>query len=310
MSTTTSTISFLVSNKGHRLLVQDGFIYKINKQTSCKIYWTCKSKHCNAHIHTDLNNNFLKSSGEHKHLLEPEQFEVKQFRDIVKERVMNETTPIMKIYDEEILKAKFSPETLASVPLARHIRKIIPLKTSQISYMFFFLESGLNQIRRKSTPNLPTSETFDIPDSYQTTSNGEKFLFCDTLVCRKKRMLLFGSRKQLELLFDSSVLLMDGTFSATPPFFDQVYTLHVLKFDCCTAYIFYFIIVEYSHSSSSGLPCVFGLLPDRKKTTYQELFRELKSVAASINRIFKPERIITDFESSLIPAIRAEVNFH
>ncbi|CAF0766253.1 unnamed protein product [Adineta steineri] len=241
----------------------------MNKRTSTKTYWICKTRNCKAHIHTDLNDNFLYSSGEHNHLLEPEELEVKHFRDILKERVVNETTPISKIYDEEIMKARFSPEVLASVPLVRAIG------------------SGLNQARRKLTPVLPTSATFDIPDSYQTTTSGEKFLFCDTVVGRKKRMILFGSPKQLELLFDSTVILMDGTFTATPPFFDQVYTLHALKFDC-------------------DFPCVFGLLPDRKKSTYQILFQELKTVAQSMNRVFQPERIISDFESSLMPAIASE----
>ncbi|CAF5073750.1 unnamed protein product, partial [Rotaria sp. Silwood1] len=53
-------------------------------------------------------------------------------------------------------------------------------------------------------------------------------------------------------------------------------------------------------------PCILGLLSDRKKSTYQCLFRELKSVAATMNRVFKPERIITDFESGLMPAISVE----
>jgi hypothetical protein len=96
----------------------------------------------------------------------------------------------------------------------------------------FFLESGLNQARRKLTPTLPTAVTFDIPDTYQTTANGEKFLFSDTLVSRRKRMLLFGSEIQLMLLFESSVILMDGTFASTPSLFSQVYTLHAMKFDC------------------------------------------------------------------------------
>ncbi len=163
----------------------------------------------------------------------------------------------------------------------------------------------MNQARRKLTPCLPASTSFDIPDSYQVTAAGEKFLICDTLVCRKKRMLIFASPKQLELLFNSSTLLMDGTFSAAPPLFDQVYTIHALKFESSTTYILYFINIEFSFS---GFPCVFGVLPDRKKSTYQQLFQELKNVAGSMNRIWKPERIITDFETSLIPAIAAEVN--
>lgn len=50
------------------------------------------------------------------------------------------------------------------------------------------------------------------------------------------------------------------------------------------------------------------MLPDRKKSTYQQLFQELKDKAASINQVWEPEQIITDYETSLIPAISAEVS--
>jgi hypothetical protein len=125
MSVKTSAVSMLVSNKGQPLLVKDGFIYKINKQTKSKIYWICKTKNCRAHVHTDLNKNFLVASGEHDHLIEPEDNQVQHFRGVLKERVINETAPISKIYDEEIVKAQFPPEVLAKVPLIRDIRMII-----------------------------------------------------------------------------------------------------------------------------------------------------------------------------------------
>jgi len=48
-------------------------------------------------------------------------------------------------------------------------------------------------------------------------------------------------------------------------------------------------------------------LPDRKKNTYRTLFRELKDIAVSTNRIFKPDRIISDFETGLRAAIPFEV---
>ncbi|CAF1578757.1 unnamed protein product [Rotaria magnacalcarata] len=208
MPVNTSSISFLHSNKGYRQLIRNGFIYKFNKQTSSMIYLICKTKNCKAKVHTDSNNNILDLKDEHNHLLEPEDFEVQCFRNILKDRVINETEPISKIYDEESAKAQFSPETLASVPMVRDI------------------QPGLNQARRKLTLVLPTSTTFDIPVSYQRTA--------------------------------------------------------------------------------TGFPCVFGLLPDRKKSTYQQLFQELKDVAVSMNRIWKPDPIISDFETSLIPAISAE----
>ncbi|CAF0873347.1 unnamed protein product [Didymodactylos carnosus] len=92
------------------------------------------------------------------------------------------------------------------------------------------IQAGLAQARRQITPVLPTSSTFDIPDAYQVTPKSENFLFSDTLIRRRKRMLPVGSVTQLELLFDSPTIFMDGTFSSTPPFFDQVYTIHAMKF--------------------------------------------------------------------------------
>lgn len=46
----------------------------------------------------------------------------------------------------------------------------------------------------------------------------------------KDRILVFASDLQLELLFDSDVLFMDGTFDTTPENFKQVYLIHAHKF--------------------------------------------------------------------------------
>ena len=230
MSNHVNTVFFLDSNKGNQQLVHDGHIYRRNKQTNLKIYWTCKTKSCVASVHTDTNSNFLQSNGEHNHLLEPEDIELLRFRSVLKARVVNETAPISKIYDEELAKARFSPEVLASVPMIRNIRKCLFEGTESVT--FFSSEPGLNQARRKLTPTLPDCSSFDIPDCYQNTITNEKFFICDKMVCRKKRMLIFASSKHLDLLFNSPVLFMDGTFSAIPPFFDQIFTIHALKFEC------------------------------------------------------------------------------
>ncbi|CAF1053862.1 unnamed protein product [Adineta ricciae] len=90
----------------------------------------------------------MQSNGKHNHLVQLEQIGVKLFQEALKVRVINETTPISKIlYDEEMVKAHLSPETLANVPLVSSIN------------------SALNRTRRKRTPVLPTSCSFDIiPD--------------------------------------------------------------------------------------------------------------------------------------------------
>ncbi|CAF1552137.1 unnamed protein product, partial [Adineta ricciae] len=106
---------------GHRQLVRNGYIYKLNRQTSAKMYWICKHQGCTATVHTDKTDNYLQSNGEHNHLIEPEELEVQLFRIALKDRVINETAPIPKIFDEEIAKARFSPNALANVPMFRDI---------------------------------------------------------------------------------------------------------------------------------------------------------------------------------------------
>ncbi|CAF1310597.1 unnamed protein product, partial [Adineta ricciae] len=154
----------------------------------------------------------------------------------------------------------------------------------QSKFFIEHIQSGLNRARRKLTPTLPTSNLFDIPPGYQTTASGETFLICDKMVSRKKRMLIFSSPKQLQLLFDISMVFLDGTFYATPSFFDQIFTIHGLNFSM------------YIRSAARS-----------KKATYQELFQEVKSIAASMGQIWQPDQIMFDFETGLMPAVSAEL---
>ena len=62
---------------------------------------------------------------------------MKQFRSALKERVVNETVPIQKIYEEEIIKANFSPEILALVPLPQHMRMTVVVELPNISFYSF-----------------------------------------------------------------------------------------------------------------------------------------------------------------------------
>lgn len=57
-----------------------------------------------------------------------------------------------------------------------------------------------------------------------------------------------------------------------------------------------------------GLPVAFCLMPNRRATTYTEVFQRLKQEAIVMNKQFEPKRIVSDFETALVPAIRQEVN--
>jgi hypothetical protein len=89
----------------------------------------------------------------------------------------------------------------------------------------------MSKARRKKTPVIPSTAMFHIPELYQQTLTAERFLFLDVFLKRgKDRMLVFSSDHQLELLFESDTIFMDGTFDTTPALFSQVYLIHAHKF--------------------------------------------------------------------------------
>jgi MULE transposase domain len=58
---------------------------------------------------------------------------------------------------------------------------------------------------------------------------------------------------------------------------------------------------------SQGVPCVFGLLMNKKAGTYKQIFAELKAAALKKNTVFSPSVIMTDFETGSISAVKDEV---
>ncbi|CAF5005451.1 unnamed protein product [Rotaria socialis] len=78
------TISFINSQKGKQLLIANEYIFKLNKTTT-----------------TTKKLEMFKINDEHSHPSEKETIEVREFREKVKQRAVNEITPIPRIYDEE-----------------------------------------------------------------------------------------------------------------------------------------------------------------------------------------------------------------
>ncbi|CAF3596017.1 unnamed protein product [Rotaria socialis] len=263
-------ISFATSNKGNPLIICDNYLFRCNKTTISKKYWICTEKGCSVYIHTNVNKELISISGNHNHSANPDQLEAKILRDKMKERILTETTPITKIYDEEIVKAKLSKAAAVILPTVIEYR------------------SNMSKARRKITPVIPSSVIFDIPESYQQTLSNERFLLVDLFMTRgKDRILVFSSDQQLELLFESETIFMDGTFDTTPPNFKQVYLIHAQKF-------------------GQGLPVAFCLLPNKRGKTYTELIEQLKEKANTMGKQFKPKRIITDYEPTLLPVVGQE----
>ncbi|CAF3929308.1 unnamed protein product [Rotaria sordida] len=227
-------------------------------------------KGCNVFIHTDLNNKYLAGGkNNHEHPPNPESIQVKQIHEKIKQRVITELTPIGKIYDEEMTKTVMNSAAVAIFPVVHEM----------------YQSAAKN--RRKMVPPIPQSCLFDIPNEYKLTIEGKRFLLIDEARVRRERLLVFTSDAQMDLLFNSEVIYMDGTFKKSPSQFVQIYTINIVHFDIC-------------------VPCVFSLLMNKKAATYKQIFIELKNAALKKKKVFSPSVVMTDFESGSIAAIKDE----
>lgn len=160
----------------------------------------------------------------------------------------------------------------------------------------------MNKARRMNTPAIPDSQLFDVPADYTRTL--KNYLFYE-IITRQTRMLVFASDEQLKLLFNSSIILMDGTFSSSPTIFSQVYCIHAIKYEQCKKE--FLNILNIFLLLYLSFVCVFALLPDKKKSTYKLLFHELYEQAKQLNLVIYLSTVMSDFEGSLVDIIKSEM---
>ena len=83
-----STMSFITSNKGKPLLARDSYIYYVSKTTATVKYWRCEDRSCNAGVHTNNKDVFIKTVGIHSEYLESLLFVV--VKDKTKKLIKND----------------------------------------------------------------------------------------------------------------------------------------------------------------------------------------------------------------------------
>lgn len=128
-------------------------------------------------------------------------------------------------------------------------------------------------------PLNPTSSNFDIPPQFSVTHQNEQSLFRD--ISSKKRILIFCTERNLNALSNAEEWSAYGTFSVVPPHFCQLFTLHATY-------------------HSKVIPLVYAILPNKRKSTYVNLLRELKNSRDD----FSPASLIIDFEIGFVNAFK------
>jgi hypothetical protein len=125
-SSTDINISFILSNKGQRMLVMNNHIFRYNKKTTKKKYWMCAVSGCEVRIQTDENDVYLCGGKDtHNHAANSDLIEQTRLRQKIKQRVADELTPINMIYEQEIAKASLSFSALATFPTSHEVCKLL-----------------------------------------------------------------------------------------------------------------------------------------------------------------------------------------
>lgn len=89
----------------------------------------------------------------------------------------------------------------------------------------------MSKARPKTTPVIPTSWVFNTPLFYQEMLSKKQFLLMDFfLKGGKERVIIYSSDTQLQLLFNSEKIFIDGTFGGAPAGFEQLFLIHIQHF--------------------------------------------------------------------------------
>ena len=290
-----------------RRIAIDGYLYVYSREVSGTTYWDCKKvrdKVCKARACTKIIDGtvtVMKGPETSRHAHPPNHDEVaaEKIKFRVKARATERATPavilqgicfscasvvicdyIMPISIAEEL-AGASGRVLCHLPERENLKKAIRRK------------------KRKDLPPNPNSldELDDIPENLQVTSIGDRFLIYDsndTEDLENGRVLVFATRRNLELLNSSQMWYLDGTFKVSPSIFTQVFT----------------VLGTYNRnpndpqSQAVAFPYAYCLLSSKETVQYTAALQAVLSAVQEYGIDLEPREVMSDFELAITNTVR------
>ncbi|KAL0860065.1 hypothetical protein ABMA27_010380 [Loxostege sticticalis] len=256
------------SKKGKSVIICDGYEFCLNRRIESKHYWRCVKnvhKQCHSTLITEEvsgEHSIIKEMTEHSHAPNAAANDSLILRGLL----MNGQKSFPKILHRKLFyanfhlaKKRYMPSTSAcSLPNKNALRQVV------------------YRARKKDFPTEPASlDEIDVPAEYRIVEK-EIFLARDVKYGNDNCLLLFCTKGNLKVLFNSQIWILDGTFKTCPDIFTQLYSIHAL--------------VGLDEGSKKIVPVVYCLLTDKAEESYMY--------------DLKPQHIITDFEISMINVIR------
>ena len=260
-------MEFTTTERGQRKLIKDGFIYTFQKFLANDFAsWECvlrRKGQCKAKVKLDPNDNFVEQTNQHTHPPSLINCEVAKVRAGIRRRAQDTVMTSQQILAEQL--AGISEGAAINLPVVGNLRRNI---------------RSARQLR--NLPPLPNNiaEIPVLPNEFQTTTNGEQFLFFDSGAGNVNRIIAFASIQARQLLVESDNWYADGTFKVCPGVFYQLYTFHAQR-------------------AGRIFPCIFALLPNKTEITY----RRLMDAISNLTNGRAPDDILIDFERGALNAI-------
>ena len=258
-------MEFTESQKGKQKVLYNRYIYVFQKDLANNIRsFECELRRkgqCKARAKLDLNDDIVEEMNEHTQPPSQNKVDLAKVKTNLKRRAETTLEPVTRIIADELATA--SQTTATNLPRVEHLRRNLR-----------------HQRRDNNRPPNPIARAAisDIPLAYQQTSNGERFFLFDSGFGDNNKMHIFATDQALQLLANS-----EDWFCVCPAeIFSQLYTVH-------------------ARVGQRIIPCIFALLPNKTRETYNRFFREhshhLQSAAGN-----NPSTILFDFEIAAINA--------
>jgi hypothetical protein len=264
-------MNFSVTNRGGKLLNYKGYEYVIDKSGSGVTYWRCRIRECTGRGMTYFGDeNKFTHSQMHSHSRNDVSRKVNKIINDAKTSAYETLNGINGLYDNLFGKI-VEPEVIVGLPRRSTILQ------------------RMRRSRCKKWPILPkTVDEIDTSKIEIRLINKQKFLLFDIVhesnTQSKERLICFGTEQTLQLLSETEVIHLDGTFECVPKQFKQMLTMH-------------------GYYKKRCFPLIHVLCIHKTYDTYSAIMYHLKKVMWERNLVFSAKIIHCDFELALVKAI-------
>lgn len=195
---------YTTTQKNNELLIHDGFLYTLRRETGDTKHWRCRNRHCHGILQIK-DRNIIISSTNHMHNRDQKKINNLLLNMRIKNTALTTTNKAAEVVLEEI--QNLEDFRLCEMPPIKYLRDII------------------TKTRTKKLFNA-TSKYDDIPSCLKKTLKGDIFIRSDTGVNDELRIIIFLGENGIKWIEKCKKFIIDGTFYSVPRDFCQLVTVH------------------------------------------------------------------------------------